>query len=264
MFLFLAPHVLAVDGFLGDWFARSDKAKADQPHWITPLVTVTPRLEQEFRTDFRVGFNPHEPDVVNYGNAKGLELIPQENVELVFNVPPYLQHNSPAVHDGFGDISFLGKYRLWSRNEKNGNYILTVFLAATAPTGSYNNGSVAGVITPTIAGGKGWGKFDIQSTLGAGLPLSHEDVLGHAIASNTAFQYNLLAKLWPEVEVNATYWTGGRLDGNKQVYLTAGLILGRFKIRGRLLMAFGAGYQIALTNYHADNHAAVFTVRFPF
>jgi hypothetical protein len=34
------------------WFRRSDRAKADQPHWMTPLVTITPRLEQEFRTDF--------------------------------------------------------------------------------------------------------------------------------------------------------------------------------------------------------------------
>jgi hypothetical protein len=26
--------------------------QAAQPHWMTPLVTVTPRLEQEFRWDF--------------------------------------------------------------------------------------------------------------------------------------------------------------------------------------------------------------------
>ena len=44
--------VNAQDGFFDDWLQRSDHAKADQPHWMTPLATVTPRLEPEFRTDF--------------------------------------------------------------------------------------------------------------------------------------------------------------------------------------------------------------------
>jgi hypothetical protein len=30
---------------LAEWFAISDGAKESQPHWMTPLVTVTPRLE---------------------------------------------------------------------------------------------------------------------------------------------------------------------------------------------------------------------------
>jgi hypothetical protein len=29
-------------------------------------------------------------------------------------------------------------------------------------------------------------------------------------------------------------------------------------------MAFGAGFQIAVTHYHNYNHAGVFTIRFPF
>src|ERR1022692_4046507 len=32
----------AQDGFCNDWLQRSDQAKADQPHWMTPLATVTP------------------------------------------------------------------------------------------------------------------------------------------------------------------------------------------------------------------------------
>src|SRR5207245_86814 len=35
----------------GGWFARVARAQAAQPHWITPVVTVTPRLEEEFRYD---------------------------------------------------------------------------------------------------------------------------------------------------------------------------------------------------------------------
>ena len=39
-------------GFVGSYLARVSATQAEQPHWVTPLVTVTPRLEQELRTDF--------------------------------------------------------------------------------------------------------------------------------------------------------------------------------------------------------------------
>ncbi len=263
--LFLPACALhAQDSFLSDWFERSDHAKADQPHWMTPVVTVTPRLEQEFRTDFVDQQLASRHDLVNYGNGKGLELIPNERVELLFNVPPYLQHNNSKLHDGFGDVSFVGKVRLAAANEEAGNYIVTVFLGGTLPTGSYSNGARGAVITPTIAAGKGWGHFDVQSTLGAGLPTSHVDIIGHAIAWNTAFQYHLWQKLWPELEINNTFWKGGTQDGKTQTFITPGLILGRFTLHGRLKMAIGAGFQIAATHYHNYNHAAVITVRFPF
>jgi hypothetical protein len=207
---------------------------------------------------------PTGDDLVNLGNSKGLELIPYERVEVILNVPPYLEHNNPKIHDGFGDVSFLGKYRLLAGNEEHGNYILTLFLAATVPTGSSSNGAKGGVITPTIAGGKGWGKFAVQGTFGAGLPTSHENTIGHVIAFNTAFQYHVLPKLWPEFEVNSTFWKDGTQDGRKQVFLTPGLILGRFKLHGRLAMAVGAGFQIAASQYHTYNHAIVITARFPF
>lgn len=254
----------AEDGFFKNWLERSDRAKAGQPHWMTPVATVTPRLEQEFRTDFVVQPAPGGDDLVNLGNGKGLELIPNERVELLFNVPPYLQHNDPKLHDGFGDVSFVGKYRIAARDEESGNYIVTVFLGGTIPTGSYTNGARGGVVTPTIAAGKGWGRFDVQSTFGAGLPASHADVIGHALAWNTAFQYHVFQKLWPELEVNSTFWNDGVLDGRKQTFLTPGLILGRFPVHGHLKMAVGAGFQIAVTHFHTYNHAVIFTVRFPF
>ncbi len=254
----------AQDNFLNRWFQRSDRAKAGQPRWMTPLATVTPRLEQEFRTDFLVQRTPAGDDLVNLGGGKGLELIPNERVELLLNVPPYVQHNNPRQHDGFGDVSFVGKYRIFSANEEHGNYIVTAFLGASIPTGSYNNGARAGMITPTIAGGKGWGRFDVQSTLSAGLPTSHADTLGHAVVSNTALQFHLFQKLWPEVEINSTSWKGGVLDGKTQAFVTPGLILGRFRVHGRVVMAFGAGFQTAITHYHAYNHAGIFTLRFPF
>jgi hypothetical protein len=257
-------HLQAQDDDTSGWFARSDAAKASQPHWMTPLVTVTPRLEQEFRTDFLVEQMATGDDLVNFGGGKGLELIPNERVEVLMNVPPYLEHNNPKIDDGFGDASFVGKYRLLSGNEDNGQYIVTVFLGATIPTGSHTNGARGGVITPTLAAGKGWGRFDIQSTLGAGLPTSHVQTIGHAIAWNTTFQYHVANVFWPELEVNSTFWKDGTQNSKKQTFLTPGVILGRFRVHGRVRMAFGAGFQTATTHYHTYNHATVITIRFPF
>jgi hypothetical protein len=262
--LFFCCILNAQDGFIDDWFQRSDQAKADQPHWMTPLATVTPRLEQEFRTDFLVEPMPSGDNLVNFDNGKGLELIPSERVELLFNAPPYIEHNNPKILDGFGDVSFVGKFRVLAANEQSGNYILTFFLGGTIPTGEHTNGAKGAVITPTIAAGKGWGHFDVQSTFSGGLPVSHEDTIGHALAWNTTFQYHAGQKFWPELEVNSTFWDDGTLHGKKQTFLTPGLILGRFKLHGHLLVAVGAGFQIAVTEYHQYNHAPVFTLRLPF
>ncbi len=118
------------------------RTQAAQPHWITPVATTTPRLEQEFRFDtlWQTGNTGITTD--NYGGAKGLELIPQKNIEIILVAPPaYIVHNNPKVQDGFGDWSFLVKYRLAAANEEHGNYILTAFLQVTFPTGQYKNGS---------------------------------------------------------------------------------------------------------------------------
>ena len=39
-------------GPIGSWLDMVSATQAAQPSWMTPLVTVTPRLEQEFRFDF--------------------------------------------------------------------------------------------------------------------------------------------------------------------------------------------------------------------
>src|SRR5205807_1782590 len=152
--LFLVAAPLRAQ-FIEEWQSRVSRTQAEQPHWITPLVTVTPRLEQEFRFDVLRQRMATGDDLVNLGAGKGVELIPSRRIEIIIAAPPpYLIHNSPAIKDGFGDESFLLKYRLLSGNEEHGKYILTFFLGASIPTGSYKNGSVAAVVTPTIAAGK--------------------------------------------------------------------------------------------------------------
>ncbi|MGB2664670.1 MAG: hypothetical protein WAK48_11735 [Candidatus Acidiferrum sp.] len=63
-------------GFFHDWFFDGGRDQSEQPHWMTPLATTTPRLEQEFRYDIQT--QPHNSGLVtdNFGASKGFEIIP--------------------------------------------------------------------------------------------------------------------------------------------------------------------------------------------
>jgi hypothetical protein len=230
---------------------------------MTPVATVTPRLEQEYRFDVFHQLTP-TGDVTNLDGGKGLELIPTRHTELLINLPPYLLHQNPKTIDGWGDVSFTMKYRFLARNEQHGSAILTGFLAGSIPTGVYKNGSNSAIVTPTLAGGKGFGPFDVQATLGGTFPVNSVKAIGRTIVSNNAFQYHAVKKLWPEVEVNSTFWEGGTNYGKKQTFVTPGIVFGRFPIRKRWAFAAGAGFQIATTHYNQYNHAFIATLRMPF
>lgn len=253
------------EGYLVNWFARVDKTQAEQPRWMTPLATTTPRLEEEFRYDIFWQTNNQGITSENYGGAKGLELIPSSRVEVILVAPPvYIVHNNPAVRDGFGDWGFLIKYRLLSANAEHGNYILTAFFQTTVPTGQYRNGATDAIITPTIAYGKGFGGFDIQGTFGVGLPTGSQTRIGYTYPWNNAFQYHMGRKFWPEVEVNYTHFQDGPNGGKTQVFMTPGLLIGRLRLWKRLALSAGGGFQIATTHFHSNNHNAILTVRLPF
>ena len=254
----------AQDGYFANWFNRVDKTQAEQPHWITPLATTTPRLEEEFRYDQLWQENAKGLTTDNYDGGKGLELIPFEKVEVIFNLPPYINHNNPADKDGWGDIAFLVKYRLLSANHEHGNYILTAFLGWSLPTGEYTNGGLHAVITPTIAYGKGLGDFDLQGTFGIAMPVADTNLVGRNYLWNNTFQYRVFKKFWPEVELNSTFFQDGKNDGQKQNFVTPGLVIGRIHLWNRVGFTIGGGYQIATTHFHTNNHNAILSVRFPF
>jgi len=253
--------------YFADWFPRVTRIQSEQPHWVTPLVTVTPRLEEEYRYDQFWQANPHGAATDNFGGGKGLELIPCQNTEVILGVPAWIAYNGHTPHkdtDGWADETFLVKYRLLSANEEQGNYILTAFMGFSAPTGSDGSSMRHFVFTPTIAGGKGFGDFDFQSTAGISLPNGGLQRLGMPLAWNTAFQYRVLKYFWPEFEVNYTWWPNGEREGKTQVYLTPGVLIGRIPIHDRVGLTFGAGYQVAVTNEHMYNHAVIATGRIPF
>src|ERR1700677_5096696 len=253
------------DGYFSDWFARVSRIQAEQPHWITPLTTVTPRLEEELRYDQSWDTTSSGTRVTTFG-GKGLELSPAENVEVILGIPAWKNRSKPAGADGFADESFLVKYRFASANEDNGNYIVTGFLQLQTPTGAAAETDDHYIVTPTLALGKGWGDFDVQSTLGISVPDDGTAAAGPGtpLQSNTAFQYRFLKVLWPEVEVNYTYWPYGEHAGKEQVFLTPGFILGRFPIWERVGFTIGLGYQVALTDNPTFNHNVVLSARIPF
>lgn len=260
----------AQENLVADWQARATRTQSEQPHWVTPLATVTPRLEQEFRADFVRQIAPKLTHTWVFDNGKGLELIPAERVELLFNLPAYTEHNS-ATKDGWGDVSFLGKYRFFARNEQHGNAIITGFIGGSIPTGTYKNGQVNATASPTLALGKGYRRMDVQSTLGAQIPVASGEKYGRPIAWNTALQCKIgpdkpgphTPSLWPEAEFNTTYYKGGDNDGKVQNFVTPGVI-GRFPIHKRVSLVFGAGMQIATSQFHSYNHGLLLTARMPF
>jgi len=237
---------------IGDFWERWQEiaraAKASQPDWMTPLATVTPRLEQEFRSDqfFEQMGNGGHLNV--YDGGKGLEVIPTMTNEVLINLPPYEERTHVKQASGWGDWPAVTiKQRLISANKENGDYIVTAFFGVQAPTGEVPFTNDAWIVTPTLAAGKGWGDFDIQATVGVPIPLEHENEIGTSIVTNVAFQYHIAKYFWPEFEVNYTHWADGERSGKDQVFLTPGLILGRFKVCDGSNLIVGAGYQFAVT-----------------
>jgi hypothetical protein len=265
------PVVGPVFEYFDNWFVRVDRTQAEQPHWMTPLVTVTPRLEEEVRYDQSFQAMQHGENLTNYGSGKGVELIPWDTVEVILGIPNYESHEFPGAAgvanrgtDDFGDWTALIKYRILTSNEEQDNYIVTAFMGFSAPTGTDHNSTGHGQFTPTLAAGKGWEDFDVQSTVGVTFPSGGLARLGMPVAWNTAFQYHPYHYFWPEFETNYTWYPDGEHKGKSQLYLTPGLILGRFPLFWRVRAVVGAGFQVAVTKYNGYHNAWVLTARLPF
>ncbi|MGA7924991.1 MAG: hypothetical protein WCA20_03225 [Candidatus Sulfotelmatobacter sp.] len=87
--------------------------------------------------------------------------------------------------------------------------------------------------------------------------------------SNT-FQYRILKKIWPEMEVNLNHDYGGNNNiptahpGPTLEYLRPGMGLGRFNLWRRLAFTAGGGFEIAATSFHPTNPIPILSIRFPF
>ena len=264
-----------IGGFLGEWARTVAAARATQPSWSSPVVTTTGLLEQRVRFDIQQQNAKGGQQTTGFDGGRGVDLIVGPTTEIQIAAAPYLTRTAP---DGKGDASGLADWpflrleqRLASSPASAGNYVLTAWVQAQAPTGIAPFGSHAWTFQPTLAFGKGWGDFDIQGTVSATLPASRDAVLGHPMQSNVAFQYNLWTLLWPELEVSWTYYPDGARGGRNTVYLAPGLVVGKIPLAHDLYATFGAAYQAAVTPNFATGprtpgyqNAVLFTSRLTF
>jgi hypothetical protein len=240
------------------------RTEAEQPDWLSPIATTTGRLKDELRFDIWRPISPSGQAYYNLAGGKGLEFIIAPRLQLLLGIPSYMDYPNSTRRDGFGDMPLMLKFRGASAPRKKGDYLFTLLLKATAPTGSNVAGAHATVLTPGAALGKGWKQFDVQSTLGGNLPTGNTALLGRQFTWDTAFQYRASHKLWPELEVNSTSFLVGRDAGDTQAFLTPGLGFGRAHLCGPFSFSAGIAFQIAVTQFHTYNHQLMLSFRFPF
>ncbi len=247
----------------------------EQPDWMTPVVTITPTLQQEIRTDYALttskGF---ETDTYA---SKGTEIIPTENTELIFGNPTWVTKDLPkgAQASGWADWSTLFKYRLLSSPSTAGNYVVTFLLSTSFATGAYDITAGHDVVSPMLGFGKGIktpiGEFVYQATVGPAIPSDGFTKFGTPVTWNSAFQYGnrfciagYEVPLWPEFEVTWVSFPNGADSGQQQVYLTPGINIGRFRITEHTYFVVGAGYQFAATSDHSFGNQWLVTMRIPY
>ena len=271
-FSVLPPQTTAQDetegkkkrGLFHSWLRVAAETQTKQPDWLSPLATTSGRLKQELRYDIWDQPSTLGNRTYQFGGNKGLEFITSSRTQILFGEPTYTLISPNGPPGGFGDLPLQLKFRIASAERGEGNYLLTFILAATAPTGSHRYGAGDGMVTPTIAAGKGFGRFDVQSTFGASLPAGNTTKLGWQLQWNTAFQYQAPWRLWPELEVNSTLYKTGPHSGEQQVFLTPGLGFGRVRLRKGFRFSSAAGLQIAVTRFHTYDHRWMFSERLSF
>jgi hypothetical protein len=248
------------ENFLADYFDhwqdRVDAAKASQPEWSSPIVTTTSMLEERFRFDTQYQTSGNHTKTWDLDGGKGVDLIVGDTTEIQIAAAPYYIRNSDQKYNkgalsGFADWpAFRVKERLLSSPSNEGNYVISAWLQLQDAAGIKPLTNNSFTLLPTIGFGKGWGRFDIQGTIGATIPTNHESKLGTQISNNMAFQYHIGRYFWPQIESNVTYWTDGSRGRKTQVFLTPGLVVGRFKLNNRFKFTAGLGYQIAVTPHY--------------
>jgi hypothetical protein len=263
------PCASGQDGWFKKYEARLAETLTQQPHWATPLVTTNPRVEEDIRTDFVRQSLADGQHTWNYGNTKGLQVVPLRWLELRISPPPFITHTNPKLEDGFGDVAFRAKVRLYGSSEQHHNAIVTALLGASVPTGKNGNGSCCAILTPTLEVGKGFGRADMVTSLAGSLPVTNAAKLGRQFVWNNVAQYHTAGLLWTEMEINSTFYCGGPNDGKQQTFVTPGVIVSRIPLNRsggtvHLTMTLAVGEQIALTHFNTYNHSPIFSARLRF
>jgi len=150
------------DDWVTKWLRVVDKTRAEQPHYVAPLVTTHVLLVQQYRFDSSWQTNANGSQTDNYGNSHGFEIIPNSRFEVQVAQPHIVNSASPS---GAGDTSLFVKFRAMSAPEGDGEYFIGLFLGASFPTGNTPNGAGHMLLSPVLALAKGWGDSTSQTPL---------------------------------------------------------------------------------------------------
>ena len=156
------------------------------------------------------------------------------------------------------------KYRIASGNAQHGNYAITAVLYHGFGARAYQNGVYSALYKPTLAAGRGFGRFAVMGTLGGVLPTKNIYEQGRGIEWNMTAQMHATPRLWFDVENNALYNFAGPFDGKTQNFLTpAAFYLIRRNDWGptHTALVVDGGMQIATSKFYFYNHNVVTEVR---
>jgi hypothetical protein len=232
-----------------------------------PLIQGDSRLSQSVRVSFSNSYTPSGSQTVSYGNWHTVNFLAGNRVQVNLVAPPYIQNHSAAVKDGFGDANAEVKYRIASGNAAHGNFAVTAMLCESFPTGSYQNGAPTAIYYPTLAAGKMWGRFDVQTTLGGAMPTGKIWEQGRQVQWNITGQALVGRNLWLDIENNAMFNFGGPVDGKTENFVTPAFFYILRKKEWKAthpIFVVGGGMQIATSGFHTYNHNLIPEMRMLF
>jgi len=247
---------------------RADNARmtALQPAWMAPLIQSDCRLSQAVRISVAQSSAPGER-IISYGNNHGVSLIGATRWQLDLNPPAYFRNHSSVFPDGWGNASTQLKYRIASGNAEHGNFAVTAIVAQGFAPRAYQNDALTGYSVPKLAAGKAFSRFNLQSTLGGWLPTGKTGQQGRAIEWNMTGQVHPTARIWLDIEDNATLNYGGPFDGRTQNFVApAGFFLIRENAWGfrHPPAVLDGGMQIATSHFSLYNHSLITELRILF
>ena len=266
-FCLVPAHPAAAQSpFYQHFRAHNAGMSAYQPSWMAPLCQADTRLGQGVKFSV-ANLQTNGTRQLVYGNGHGVSTILANRFQLDFNPPSFFRNHSASAPDGFGNAAAQVKFRIASGNAQHGNYALTaVLFHAFAPRG-YQNGYLSSVYFPKLGYGRAFGPFNIQTMFDGQLPTARISAQGRAVDWNTAAQLHPTARIWLNLENNATFFYAGPCDGKRQDFLTP---VAFYQLRRaawsstHALITFDAGMQIAATHYHQFNHNLITEMRIGF
>jgi len=243
--------------------SHNSQMAALEPAWMGPLTHSDARIAQGMK--FSVSNSNYPPGhPIVYGNDHGIAMIAGTRFQFDFNPPSYFRNHSSTEPDGFGNAAVQAKYRITSGNAQHGNYAVTAILYHGFGSRALENQFLSAYYIPTLAVGKGFGRFAVISTVGGVLPTSKIWDQGRAVEWNFTGEAHATAQVWFTLENNALFFHAGPLDGKKQDSLTP---VAFYQVKRKEWgpqhagLIFGCGMQNATTHYHFQNHNLITEMR---